>query len=339
MSQPSSAPVRLALIGLGNMGMTHLAIFKSLEPQARISALADSHVPFAERAAAHLPGVRVFHDPFDCVNNADVDAVVVATADDTHHEIVAACIARGLFVLCEKPLTASADQSLQLVKAERASGRRLVQVGYMRRFDTDYQNVYFAMQSGRVGEPVLISQRHRNPLAVISFDERELIASSASHDIDVFRWLAGDDIKEVSAIAKTSQDGSAVTVVLTLTSRSGVLGVVEVGRGPAMQYDISCDVVGNRGALTLASPADHSAAGRVAAQPKPDAWMERFHGAYRAQDAAWLQAVAARSSTGASAYDGYAANVVIDGALAALAGGRPQSVRQETESTVGVMPC
>ncbi|MGA7463940.1 Gfo/Idh/MocA family oxidoreductase, partial [Mycobacterium sp.] len=75
MSQPhppSSAPVRLALIGLGNMGMAHLAIFKSLEPQARISALADSHVPFAERAAAHLPGVRVFHDPLDCVNNADV---------------------------------------------------------------------------------------------------------------------------------------------------------------------------------------------------------------------------------------------------------------------------
>ena len=209
----------------------------------------------------------------------------------------------------------------------------------MRRFDTDYQNVYFAMQSGRVGEPVLISQRHRNPLAVISFDERELIASSASHDIDVFRWLAGDDIKEVSAIATTSQDGSAVTVVLTLTSRSGVLGVVEVGRGPAMQYDISCDVVGNRGALTLASPADHSAAGRVAAQPKPDAWMERFRGAYRAQDAAWLQAVATQSSTGPSAYDGYANNAVIDAALAALASGRAQRVRQATDRTVGVMPC
>ncbi len=251
------APVRLALIGLGNMGMAHLEIFKSLEPQARICALADSHVPFAKRAAERVPAAAIFHDPLDCVNNADVDAVVVATADDTHHGIVAACIARGLFVLCEKPLTTSADQSLQLVNAERATGRQLVQVGFMRRFDADYQNIQRALRSGRLGEPIVISQRHLNPLAVITFDEHQLIASSASHDIDVFRWLCGEDVKAVSAISKTSQDKSTVTVVLTLTSQSGVLGVMELGRGPGMHYDIGCEVIGSRGALTLASPAGH----------------------------------------------------------------------------------
>jgi myo-inositol 2-dehydrogenase / D-chiro-inositol 1-dehydrogenase len=316
------------------MGMAHLAIFKSLEPQARISAVADSHLPFAERALAYVPTAAVFHDPLDCVKKADVDAVVVATADDTHHGIVEACIARGLFVLCEKPLTTSADHSMQLVKAERASGRRLVQVGYMRRYDADYQRICRTLQSGRVGEPILIGQRHRNPLAVITFDEQQLIASSASHDIDLFRWLCGEEISEVSSIAKTSQDGSTVIVVLTLTSQSGVLGVVELGRGPGMPYDIGCEVVGSRGALTLASPADDVAADGRATQPKPDAWMERFHGAYRSQDAAWLAAVTTRSTTGASAYDGYANNAVVDAALAALANGRAQSVRQETEGTL-----
>ena len=321
----SIAPVRLALIGLGNMGMAHLEIFKSLEPQARISALADSHVPFAERAAAHLPAARVFHDPLDCVRNADVDAVVVATADDTHHRIVERCIERGLFVLCEKPLTTSADESLQLLSAERATGRRLVQVGFMRRFDADYHSMYRALQSGRVGQPVLINQRHRNPLTVITFDEQKLISSSASHDIDVFRWLSGEEIKEVSSIAKTSRDGCTVTVVLTLTSQSGVLGVMELSRGPGMHYEIGCETVGSRGALTLTSPVDH----------RPDSWMQRFHSAYRAQDAAWLAAVAAGSNTGASAYDGYAGQAVIDAALAALASGRPQSVRLQTEGSSG----
>jgi myo-inositol 2-dehydrogenase / D-chiro-inositol 1-dehydrogenase len=317
----SITPVRLALIGLGNMGMTHLAIFASLQPQVRVSAVADSHVPFAERAATRLPTAAVFHDALDCVNNADIDAVVVATADDNHYRIVDACIARGLFVLCEKPLTTSADLSLQLVNAERACGRRLVQVGYMRRFDADYQNMHRALQSGRVGEPILISQRHRNPLAVITFDEHELIASSASHDIDVFRWLCGEDVKEVSAVTKTSQDGSTVTVVLTLTSSSGVLGVIELVRGPGLHYDIGCDILGSRGALTLASPI------------LTDDWMKRFHHAYRSQDTAWLTAVATQSNTGASAYDGYATNAVIDAALAALASGRTQSVRQDTESS------
>jgi myo-inositol 2-dehydrogenase/D-chiro-inositol 1-dehydrogenase len=318
--------VRIALIGLGNMGTAHLEIFTGLQAQAQIGAVADSYVPFAERAAAQVPTAAVFHDPLDCVRNADVHAVVVATADDTHHEIVAACIARGLPVLCEKPLTTSAERSLQLVRAEQAIGRRLVQVGYMRRFDADYQDIYRTLHCGRVGEPVLISQRHRNPLAVITFDDHKLISSSASHDIDLFRWLSGEEVDEVCALAKTSQDGSTVTVVLTLTSQSGVVGVMELCRGPEMIYDIGCEIVGSRGSLTLAALA------------QADDWTERFHGAYRAQNAAWLEAVATDSSTGPSAYDGYANNAVIDAALAALASGRAQRVQQETENTVGVKP-
>lgn len=309
------------------MGMEHLAIFASLHPRAQITALADSHVPFTERAAAVVPTAAVFHNPLDCVDNADVDAVVVATADDTHHEIVEACIRRGLFVLCEKPLTTSAEQSLQLVNAERATGRRLVQVGYMRRYDASYQDVHRTLQAGRIGEPVLITQHHRNPLAVITFDEQQLITSSASHDIDVFRWLCGEDISEVSAIAKADRDRSTVFVVLTLTSQSGVLGIMELGRGPGLDYDIGCDIVGSSGVLTLASPppTDGAADGDA---PLPEAWMQRFHRAYRAQDAAWLAGVAAKSFNGASSYDGYATNVVIDAALASLASGRPQPVRQ-----------
>jgi myo-inositol 2-dehydrogenase/D-chiro-inositol 1-dehydrogenase len=71
------------------------------------------------------------------LNSVDIDAAVIATADATHHGIVDACIARGIYVLCEKPLTTSAEQSLQLVEAERAKGRRLIQVGFMRRYDCD----------------------------------------------------------------------------------------------------------------------------------------------------------------------------------------------------------
>jgi myo-inositol 2-dehydrogenase/D-chiro-inositol 1-dehydrogenase len=57
--------------------------------------------------------------------------------------------------------------------------------------------------------------------------------------------------------------------------------------------------------------------------------MQRFHQAYRAQDAAWLAAVAGTSNSGASAYDGYATNTVIDAALASLVTGRTEPVRQE----------
>jgi myo-inositol 2-dehydrogenase/D-chiro-inositol 1-dehydrogenase len=324
----SSNPVRLALIGLGGMGTTHLDIFTSLHPQAQIAAVADTHAPFADRAASQIPTVKVFYDPLDCVKNADIDAVVIATTDDTHFDITQACIARGLHVLCEKPLTTTAHQSRQVVDAEHATGRQLVQVGWMRRFDTAYQNLHAALRSGAIGQPVLISQRHRNPLSVIKFDDRELITSSASHDIDIFRWLCGEDVTQVSAISTTSQDGAAVIVVLTLVSQSGIVGVMELGRGPGLSYDIGCDIVGSVGALTLTT-ADPEPVDHTGVQPDTEAWMQRFAQAYRTQDAAWLTAIATDSAVGACARDGYVTNTVIDAALTSLASGHAEPVIQD----------
>lgn len=326
----SPAPVRLALIGLGSMGTSHLGIFLDLAPWAQITAVSDDHVPFAERAAHRVPAAEIFRDPVDCVKHADIDAAVVATADATHHGIVDACITRGIYVLCEKPFTTSAEQSLQLVNAERASGRRLVQIGYMRRYDTDYRRIHDTLRSGSVGETVLISQRHLNPLTFNNFDARRLVSSSASHNIDLFRWLTGEEISEVNCSANESHDGSTVTVLVTLKSQSGTLGVVELGRGPGLQYDIGCNLIASRGALTLGSPAltTHATAEGAAAQRLPTTWIERFHDAYRAQDTAWLAAVANGSINGPSAYDGYAANAVVDAALAALRSGDTQVVHQ-----------
>lgn len=318
----SVVPARIAVVGLGGMGTEHLQILAGL-PNAEIGAIADSHAVFVERAAQQVPAAVAFYDPIDCVKNADVDAVVVATADDTHHGIVEACIARGLVVLCEKPLTTTSAQSLQLVNAERGAGRQLVQVGFMRRFGADYAELHQVLRSGRMGEPVLINQRHRNPSSAVDFDERELIVSSASHDIDVFRWLSGDDVAEVSAASKASADGTAVSVLLTLKSRSGILGVTELGRGPGLAYEIGCDIVASAGVLRLDDFGATDPAPAVVA-PGAGAWMARFHQAYRAQDAAWIDGVATKTpvAVGASAYDGYATNAVIDAALAALSSGR-----------------
>ena len=333
----SADPIRLALFGLGSMGLHHLKIFESLAPWAQIIAVTDIHPPSAERAAALVPAAKVFHDPLDCLSNVDIDAAVVATADSTHHGIVDACIARGIYVLCEKPLTRSAEESLQLVKAERAGGRRLVQVGYMRRYDSDYRHLHGTLQSGRVGQPVLISQRHHNPLATNNFDAQQLIASSAAHDIDLFRWLTGEEISTVTCLAKGSDDGSTVTVLVTLRSESGILGVVEVGRGPGMRYDIGLDLVASGGSLTLGSPSltTNAMTDGVAAQRLPDSWIERFDGAYRAQNAAWLTTVANHSIDGPSTYDGYATNAVADAALAALSTGGSQVVHQIPASDLG----
>jgi myo-inositol 2-dehydrogenase/D-chiro-inositol 1-dehydrogenase len=319
------------------MGLHHLTIFERLAPWAQLIAVADSHPPFAERAAAVVPAAKVFHDPLDCLSNVDIDAVVVATADPTHYGIVDACIARGIYVLCEKPLTLSAQESLQLVKAERASGRRLVQVGYMRRYDSDYRHIHDTIRSGRVGQPILIRQRHHNPLTFNNFQAQQLIASSAAHDIDLFRWLTGEQRSVVTCAAKHSEDGSTLTVLLTLPSESCDPRCCRSRSRTGMHYDIGLDLVAATAVSLLGSPSLTTTAvsDGVAARRLPDSWIERFDGAYRTQNATWMTAIANHSIDGPSTYDGYATNAVADAALAALRTGGAQAVHQIRAGDLG----
>jgi myo-inositol 2-dehydrogenase / D-chiro-inositol 1-dehydrogenase len=104
-----------------------------------------------------------------------------------------------------------------------------------------------------------------------------------------------------------------------------------------MRYDIGLNLVGSGGSLTLGSPSltTHAVTDGVAAQRLPDSWIERFDGAYRAQNAAWLRAVANDSIDGPSTYDGYATNAVADAALAALTTGGNQAVHQIPAGDLG----
>jgi myo-inositol 2-dehydrogenase/D-chiro-inositol 1-dehydrogenase len=319
-----AGPPRIAVVGLGDMGRTHLRILSEMGAHVEVAAIADNYHPFVERAASIAPAAVGFGDPLECVNTADVDAVVVATSDNTHYPLVRACVDRGLPVLCEKPLTESAVDSWRLVEAERRAGRQLVQVGYMRRFDSDYRRIHQALRACGAAAPVFIKQLHRNPSSAVRFGAQELISSSASHDIDVFRWLAGANIAEVSATA-TGSGGSTAVVALTWSSDSGVLGVAELGCGPQMPYDIGCEALTSAGAFTLAA-GEAETPPAVDGDTPPGHWLSRFWRAYRSQDASWVSSLVGGPIMGATAYDGYAANAVSDAAIAALTGSGGQLV-------------
>jgi myo-inositol 2-dehydrogenase / D-chiro-inositol 1-dehydrogenase len=321
--------VRLAVLGLGAMGRFHLDTFRSLSPWVRVSALADPYRPFVEEASASVPAAATFDDPIECLDAGGFDAAVVATADATHYNIVRACVDRRIPVLCEKPLTQSPQHSLDLVRAEQTYGNRLVQVGFMRRQDAGYRQLKRTLSSGHAGAPMLVQHRNHNPSRAIDFDVTQLISSSTSHDIDLFRWFTEEEVAEVSCAVKHSPDGAAVTILLSLRSTTGILGLSEIGRGPGLQYDIGCDIVASAGSISLGSPSRLTrATAEGAASFLPGDWIERFEGAYRAQDVDWAASVARNAVNGPTAYDGYANNAVVHAALQALATGEPTPVDQ-----------
>ena len=91
----------------------------------------------------------------------DVDAVLVASSEDTHEKFALACLDAGCCA-GEKPLATTTEACLRVVEAEAEVARRLVQVGYMRRFDPSYAEMKRALDSGRIGQALFPHCVHCN---------------------------------------------------------------------------------------------------------------------------------------------------------------------------------
>lgn len=295
--------VRVAVLGLGNMGRTHLALLRELssEQPVVVSAVADVSDAAVARA---LDGAgaecRGSTDPLALLHEVAVDAVVVASADAAHAELVHACLDRGLPVLCEKPLTTSVPESAEIVERERSLGRRLVQVGFMRRYDVTFAAVADAVRQGAVGAAAVVRTVHRNPLHAYAFEPSVLVRNSASHDVDLVRWTTDDEVVEVGCeqVADTGSDFAAV--LLRMRTRAGALAITELAYGPACGYLVGLDVLARNG--SLATPMERA-----------EDWSGRFDDAYRRQMRAWTTAVreGVPDPRGATAEDGLAVSRVL----------------------------
>ena len=100
-----------------------------------------------------------FNDPLKLIQDHSVDAVLIASPDDTHADMTLACLDAGKPVLCEKPLATSAEDARKVLNAETSLGRNLISVGFMRRFDPQHAAVKTTAMSGDLGKPLALERR------------------------------------------------------------------------------------------------------------------------------------------------------------------------------------
>jgi myo-inositol 2-dehydrogenase/D-chiro-inositol 1-dehydrogenase len=258
-----------------------------------------------------------------------VDAVLIASPDPTHEELVLACLKAGKPVLCEKPLAPTGEGCLRIVEAEIAVGRRCVQVGFMRRFDPGYMAMWSALQSGEVGAPLLMHCIHRNASAPPWFDSGMLISNSAVHEIDVARWLLNDEFSNVTVFTRSGPHSNDFVdpQFIVLESRKGTLVDIEIFVNARYGYDVRAELVCESGTLALAphAPVHIRSSGQEFSRLAGD-WRAHFSGAYRNQLQAWVDSIRTGIPTGASAWDGYAATRVAAACWEALQSGRKTGV-------------
>ena len=324
--------VRVGVIGVGMIGQDHIRRITQVLTGGSVTAINDVDAARAGQVAAGLPGATTHDTAQDLIADPNVDAVLVASWGPAHEEQVVAALAAGKPVFCEKPLAPSSDACLRIMDAEMAAGRRLVQVGFMRRYDAGYRAMKATLDDGDIGAPLLMHCAHRNPsVPPYGFTTDMIISDSAVHEIDVVRWLFGEEIAAASVLRPRRSGRAAADMqdplVLLLEMASGVLVDDELFLNAQYGYDVRGEIVGETGTVALADVSEVTVrtanrhGGRV-----PVDWRDRFIRAYDAELQDWLNAVAAGTSTGPTAWDGFAAAAVTDAALEALRTGQRTAV-------------
>ena len=317
--------LRIGVVGTGMMGQDHVRRLATSVPHAQVVAVSDVNLEQAKRVGESV-GARVFSDGHDLIGDDQVQAVLIASPGFTHEEFTLACLAADKPVLCEKPLAPTVDACLRVVEAEAAKPRRLVQVGFMRRYDDGFRALKAATDAGRVGRPLLLHCRHRNAAVPPGFTSDMMITDSVVHDIDVTRWLLGQEVVAASVFkarpSSLAPAGLQDPQMVLLETDQGVLVDVESFVNCQFGYDIRYELVGETGTISLGEePGPRVRQHGRHHGPIPADWRERFGPSYQRELQEWVGGVLDGEVGGPSAWDGYATTAVAEACVQAQTGG------------------
>ena len=230
--------------------------------------------------------------------------------------------------------------------AEVAVGRRLVQVGFMRRFDADYRRLKAVIDGGTLGAPLLYHSAHRNAAVPETLYTSDMpLNDTLVHDADISRWLLDDEVAGVEVrVPRRSTRGKDLRdpILVLLHMVSGALVDVEISVNIAYGYDIRGEVSCEMGVASLPNrPATVVSDRHGIHQAIPADWRERFIEAYDKEFREWIVAAGQGTAAGPSTWDGYTATVVADAAIRAADSGGFEPVAMRTKpalyaSKVGV---
>jgi myo-inositol 2-dehydrogenase / D-chiro-inositol 1-dehydrogenase len=316
--------IRIGLIGAGIMGADHARILSQQAPGVTLQFICDADSARAKAAADAFDAVHVSNEPLAVTADRSVDAVLIASPDHTHASLTKACVELGKPVLCEKPLSQESTECLDVIAAEVKAGKRLVQLGFMRRFDPAYVEMKQASTKGGIGPALMMHNFHRNVSAPANFTGQMAITNSAPHEFDIARYMLDTDYAEISVFRPDFKDSNktGAPVFMVLKTIAGQLVNVEINNNAAYVYDVRGELVGERGSAFLRAPVhSETLANLQTIMTFPEDWRPRFAETYRLQNGAWLKSIETGKPVGASASDGYAAALVAEAGVESLAKG------------------
>ena len=305
--------IEVALIGAGRMGMTHgsnAARHPGLRLKYVVDPRPDAGAIAAGWGATVAPLAQVLDDPA-------IGGVLICSSTDQHLAHALAAVAAGKAVFCEKPI------DLDLAKARAAApkfvGARFV-LGFNRRFDPHFRALKARLDAGAIGRLESLQLVNHDPAAPppgFVPTSGGLFKDFTIHDLDMARWLLGEEPVEVYATASCLVDpeigrqGDVDTARTVLKTASGRLCVISNTRRSGYGYDQRIEAFGSAGMLCAGNVADDTVhtlteAGALSAPIRPG-FATRYAAAYRAQLDHYAEVAQGRVPSSVGYADGLAA--------------------------------
>ena len=227
------APTRIAVIGAGLIGRTHIQVLRSGNPDYALAAVADPSLAAAEEA--RKLGYALFSSVEEMLDQTKPDGAIVAVPNQHHVAVGLDCVARGIPIIVEKPIADDVAAALDLVEAAEKAGVPTL-VGHHRRHNPIMRKAAEIIAGGGVGRVVAVNGLWLSHKPKDYFNvtwRREpgggTVLINAIHDIDCLRMLCGD-VESVSAVTGNAVRKFEVedTAAAVLQFKSGALGTLLV---------------------------------------------------------------------------------------------------------------
>jgi myo-inositol 2-dehydrogenase / D-chiro-inositol 1-dehydrogenase len=256
--------VRIGIAGLGRLGRRHAENLAQRVPGAELAA-ACSPVASETTWAREALGVPATYDDLGrLLGHPGLDAVFLVTPTSLHAPQVAEALRAGKHVFCEKPLALDLADCLRVEQEAARHPDRVVQIGFVRRFDPSYRSAFDLVRAGKIGRPFLVRSQTCDRNDPSGFFVRfaptsgGIFLDCSIHDVDLARWLLGSP-RALRAFATGTvaiheglrELGDVDNGVGIVEFEGGALACFYASRTAAHGHDTSTEVVGTGGRLTV----------------------------------------------------------------------------------------
>ena len=307
--------INLGLIGTGRIGRLHAEHLRFRLPGADLRVVTDLDRASAQTCADRCGIPRVAADYREILADPEIQAVVVCSPTDTHADIIEAAAAAGKHVFCEKPIEVDLNRIDQVISAVEHAGV-LLQIGFNRRFDANFQRIRKAVAGGEIGTPHQLRITSRDPAPPpVEYIRQSggIFLDMTIHDFDMARFLIGSEVEEVYATGGVRIDpaigeaGDLDTVTILLKFADGTVGIIENSRRAVYGYDQRVEVFGSQGSIqagnNFPNTCQIAGASNVSCDLPLNFFMDRYTQSYLEEMTQFLAAIAANGPSPVSGVD------------------------------------